>query len=138
MVLRYEEGSDISVNKARALYNIFGPNVFRRIDVFSLSSSEPQKSSSAIVKKYDTLGFQASETRKVPFDIVAKKEKEIIFTEVGDKTNPQLQPFTQMINADNLIIFKKKKPKRIPALTKKEFMEFESSNELIKFLKEFE
>ena len=138
MVMRYEQGSDISVNKAKVLHNLFGPVVFRRINIFSETRPEPGKSSSSIVKKYSSLGFEASETRKLPFDIVAKKEKEIIFTEVGDKANPQLQPFTQMIDAENLVIFKKKKPKKIPALTKKEFMEFESANELIKFLKEFE
>ncbi|MBN2454028.1 hypothetical protein JXB11_00630 [Candidatus Woesearchaeota archaeon] len=138
MVMRYEEGSDISVNKARVLHNIFGPVVFRKIDIFSEGKPEPQKSGSSIVKKYGTLGFEAAETKKAPFDIVAKKEREIIFTEIGDKANPHLQPLTQMINADNLVIFKKKKPKHLPALTKKEFMEFESANELIKFLKEFE
>ena len=38
---------------------------------------------------------------------------------------------------DNLVIFNKKKPKDVPAITKKEFLEFEKANQLIKFLKEF-
>ena len=33
--------------------------------------------------------------------------------------------------------YKKKKPKGVAALTKKEFMDFEKANELIKFLKEY-
>jgi putative transcriptional regulator len=138
MIAKYENGSDISVNKAKALYGLFGPSVFRAIDVFSELSSLPEKSSSAIVKKYSVLGFEASEARKVPFDIVAKKGREVIFTEIGDKTNPQLESLTKMVDADNLVIFKNKKPKKLPSLTKKEFMDFESANELIKFLKEFE
>jgi putative transcriptional regulator len=138
MVMRYEKGSDISVGKARALQNVFGPGVFRRINIFTKIKPQPKKSSSVIVRKYGNLGFDASETKKVPFDVVAKKDNEIIFTEVGDKANPQLKSLTQMINADNLVIFKKKKPKNIPALTAKEFMDFETANELIKFLKDFE
>jgi hypothetical protein len=43
-----------------------------------------------------------------------------------------------LLDAERLTIYKKKKPKDIPALTKKEFMEFEKASELIKFLKEFE
>jgi putative transcriptional regulator len=138
MISKYEGGSDISVNKAKALYGLFGPSVFRAIDIFSELKASPEKSSSAIVKKYSTLGFEASEARKVPFDIVARKEKEVIFTELGDRTNPQLESLTKMVDADNLIIFKNKKPKKLPSLTKKEFMDFESANELIKFLREFE
>ena len=42
-----------------------------------------------------------------------------------------------MIDADELVIFKKKKPKNIAAVTKEEFLEFEKADELIKFLKEF-
>jgi putative transcriptional regulator len=138
MIAKYEKGSDISVNRAKALYGLFGPSVFRAIDVFSELRSLPEKSSSSIVRKYSLLGFEASEARKVPFDIVAKKGREVIFTEIGDNANPQLESLTKMVDADNLVIFKDRKPKKLPALTKKEFMDFESANELIKFLKEFE
>jgi putative transcriptional regulator len=138
MIAKYEKGSDISFNKAKALYSLFGPGVFQAVDVFSELKSYPEKSGSIFVKKYGALGFEASEARKVPFDIVARKEKEVIFTKIGDNTNPQLESLTKMVDADNLIIFKNRKPKKLPALTKKEFMDFESANELIKFLKEFE
>ena len=62
---------------------------------------------------------------------------EIILTEVSDKVNPNMQPLSKLLDADNLVIFRKKKPKNIPSMTKKEFMEFEEANELVKFLKEF-
>lgn len=61
----------------------------------------------------------------------------MILTEVGDKTPPQLQPISRMLDANNLVIYRKKKPKNIPSLTKKEFLDFEKSYELIRFLKEY-
>ena len=61
----------------------------------------------------------------------------IIFTQVSDKPNPQSQSLARLIDADNLIIFKKKKPKNIPSMTKKEFLDYEEAKELIKFVKEF-
>ena len=83
------------------------------------------------------LGFDATETKKTPFDIISKKDKEIILTEVSDKVNPQMQSLSKLLDADNLVIFNKKKPKNVPSMTKKEFMEFDEANELVKFLKEF-
>ena len=77
------------------------------------------------------------DTKKVPFDVMAKKEKELILTKVGDDVG-QLKSLSKLIDADKLVIFKKKKPKDVPALTKEEFMEFEKAKELVKFLKEFE
>ena len=54
--------------------------------------------------------------RLKPGDVwnLAKKEKDLILTEVGDKTNPQIKSLSKLIDANNLIIFKKKKPKNIP------------------------
>ena len=96
-----------------------------------------QEPKSDIARKYDDLGFESAETRKTPFDIVAKKEKEIVLTGIGDKMHRHLQPLSRLLEADRLIIFRKKKPKDTPALTKKEFLEFEKAKELIKFIKEF-
>lgn len=138
MISKYENsGAEITVQKAYKMYDVFGGNVFKRIDVFSEKKEVFSEPKSPITKKYDQLGFETSETKKVPFDIIAKKEKEIILTEVGDKVNPQMHSLSRLIDADNLVIFKKKKPKDIPAMTKKEFLDFEKANELIKFLKEF-
>ncbi|MAG15481.1 hypothetical protein CMO88_00295 [Candidatus Woesearchaeota archaeon] len=139
MISKYESGlADVSVNKAVSLYKMFGSGIFRKVDVFQSWKSFPELRKSTVAGKYTDLGFEADDTKKVPFDVIAKKDKEIILTEVGDKRNPQLQPLQKLIEADTLIIFKDKKPKKVPALTKKEFLNFDSAKELIKFLKEFE
>ncbi len=139
MILKYESGqSEISLNKAVAMQKMFGNNIFDKINVFSSIKEKSYPSKSAIVKKYDNLGFEAAETKKVPFDVIAKKEKEIVLTGIGDKEHKHLKPISSLLETDKLIIFKKQKPRDIPALTKKEFLEFEKAKELIKFLKEFE
>ncbi len=139
MVAKYESNdSEITLKKAQRLYNVFGDGVFKQVRVFESFFKPLQISKSDVSKKYIELGFEASETRKVPFDIIAKKDKEIILTEVGDKTSPHLVPIARLLDVDKLVIFKKKKPKHIPSITKHEFLEFEKARELIKFLKEFE
>jgi putative transcriptional regulator len=138
MVVKYEnENSEVTINKAMKIYDIFGKRVFNEINIFSPRDKAEESKVSDLSRKYMDLGFEAADTRKVPFDIIAKKDKELILTEVGDKTNPEFTSLSRLLDADNLVIFKKKKPKDIPAVTKKEFLEFEKANELIKFLKEF-
>jgi putative transcriptional regulator len=135
MIQKYESNvSELTLNKAFKLYDIFGDKVFNKINVFSISGSAPE-SNSMYSKKYKTLGFDASDLKKVPFDIIAKKDSELILTDIGEKAKSS--SLSKLLDADELVIFKKKKPKNIPALTKEEFLEFESANELIKFLKEF-
>jgi len=56
---------------------------------------------------------------------------------IGDKARPDFSSLSKLLDADNLVIFRKKKPKGMPSMTKKEFLEFEKANQLIKFLKEF-
>jgi putative transcriptional regulator len=139
MIDRYESGqSDVSMSKARALYRLFGSGIFRKVDVFRERQREQDDVHSDVAKKYGTLGFEAADTTKVPFDVIARREKDIIFTEVGDVANPQLLPLQKLIEAKLLVVFSKKKPKGVPALTKKEFLEMESASEILKFLKEFE
>ena len=138
MIQKYESGeSEVSVNKALRLYKLFGHSVFDKIDVFG-HDKELIQGKSDFSKKYSKLGFNALEAHKVPFDIIAKKENELILTKIGDKPMPELDSLSKLVDADKLVIFKKKRPKKIPALTKKEFMEFEKAKELVKFLKEFE
>ncbi|MBL7054401.1 helix-turn-helix domain-containing protein, partial [Candidatus Woesearchaeota archaeon] len=138
MITKYEnEDSEVTINKAMKIYDIFGENVFSRIDIFLPREKFVDDSVSDLSKKYAELGFDAVDTRKVPFDIIAKRDKELILTEVGDKANPEFTSLSRLLDADNLIIFKKKKPKDIPAVTKDEFMDFDKANELIKFLKGF-
>ena len=138
MMTKYEnENSEITVNKARKLYGIFGHQVFSEVNVFSHGESPKSKFETNVSRKYVELGFEATETKKTPFDIIAKKDKEIILTGVSDKVNPQMQSLSKLLEADNLVIFRKKKPKNIPSMTKKEFMDFDEANELVRFLKEF-
>lgn len=139
MVQKYESGeSEVSVNKALRIYDVFGHRVFEKIDVFHHSSDLVHGGKGDVSKKYSELGFDALEAKKVPFDVIAKKEKELILTRVGDKPMPGMDSLSKLVDADRLTIYKKKRPKGIPALTKKEFMEFEKAKELVKFLKEFE
>jgi len=138
MIDKYEKGNaEITISKAMKIYNIFGPKVFNEINIFSGKNKIESNYKSDLSKKYIDLGFEASDTNKTPFDIIAKKENELILTGIGDKTRRDFSSLSKLLDADNLIIFKKKKPKDIPAVTKEEFLEFEKANELIKFLKEF-
>ncbi|MBU0536165.1 MAG: helix-turn-helix domain-containing protein [Nanoarchaeota archaeon] len=139
MISRYGEGSQITVQKAEKLYNILGHTIFEKIDLFTQSIYSSSGKETPITKKYSELGFEATEARKVPFNVIARKQEEIILTEVGDKLNPNTTSLSRLLDADNLLISGRKKSsqKDIPSLTRKEFMEFEESNELIKFLREF-
>lgn len=138
MISKYEnEDAEVTLKKALRLYDVFGSAVFNKVNVFSPKHRVGNPAKGDVSRKYVDLGFDATETKKVPFNVIAKKEREIILTEVSDKPNPQAISMSKLIDADNLVIFTKKKPKDIPALTKKEFLEFEKANELIKFVKEF-
>ncbi|MBI2661195.1 hypothetical protein HYX09_02900 [Candidatus Woesearchaeota archaeon] len=91
-----------------------------------------------IAAKYVQLGFEATDTRKTPFNVIAKKDNEVILTEVGDRINPEAVSLSKLIEAGNLVIFKNKKPaKEVASMKKEEFLGFEKANELIRFLKEF-
>jgi len=139
MIQRYEKGeADVTVTNAFKIYDVFGGSVFERIDIFGTKKESMEMPKSDIAKKFSSLGFEAMETKKVPFDVIAKREKEIVLTDVGDKARPGFKPLSKLIDAESLVIFKKKKPKDIAAMTKEEFLEYEKAKELIKFLKEFE
>ena len=138
MIVRYEKGdSEITMTKAMKIYNIFGIHVFNEINIFSGSNEIKSNYTSSFSKKYIDLGFEASDTSKSPFDIIARKDDELILTEVGDKARPDFSSLSKLLDADNLVIFKNKKPKDIPAVSQEEFLEFDKANQLIKFLKEF-
>ena len=72
------------------------------------------KRKSDFSKKYIDLGFEAADTKRTPFDIIARKENELILTDVGDKTRPDFSSLSKLLDADTLVIFNKKKPKDIP------------------------
>ncbi|MBI4150283.1 helix-turn-helix domain-containing protein [Candidatus Woesearchaeota archaeon] len=139
MMQRYEsESAEITLIKATKMRSILGNDIFKRVAVFerhAIPKEEPEKS--PITLKYRKLGFRAIETKKTPFDVIAKKDKEVILTDVGDKVNPNIAPVSRLLDVDRLVIFRKKKPKNIPAITKEEFMAYQEADELVKFLKEF-
>jgi predicted transcriptional regulator len=138
MVQRYErQEAKVTISKALKLHKLLGDRIFQKIDIFTHSRSGVPELKTAIGQKFDNLGFEATETKKVPFDVIAKKDEELVLTDVGDKQHPHLKPVSQLLDAQNLVIYKKKKPKKVPSLTKKEFMEFEEAYELIRFLKEY-
>ncbi|MBI2138214.1 helix-turn-helix domain-containing protein [Candidatus Woesearchaeota archaeon] len=137
MVQRYEAGqSKVSLGRALRLYHLFGPSIFRHIDIFSRNPEPLPLPQSDIAKKYSSLGFQTSDTKKVPFDVIAKKENDLILTKVGDQIRPHYQDISSLMDAERLVIFTKKKPRGVPAMTKEEFLKVEKSQELIKFVKE--
>ena len=139
MVVKYEQGvSEITFRRALRIYDLFGGNVFNKINIFTNEFNlMPDSRQTIVEKKYSELGFDVNEMHKVPFDLIAKKEDDVILTEIGDKVNLQFQSLGKIIDADNLVIFNKKKPKDIPAVSKEEFLDFNKSKELIKFVKEF-
>jgi len=138
MMAKYEnENSEVTLNRAMKIYDLFGYRVFNEINIFARREQRESKFETEVSKKYIELGFDATETKKTPFDIIAKKDDELILTEVGDNVNPQMESLSKLLEADNLVIFRKKKPKNMPSITKEGFMDFEKSNELVKFLKEF-
>lgn len=138
MVIKYEnENSEVTINRAMKIYNMFGHQVFNEVDVFTQHRQPQSKFETEVSRKYIELGFDANETKKTPFDIIARKDDEIILTEVSDNANQHVQSLSRLLDADNLVIFQKKRPKNVPSMTKEEFMDFEKANELVKFLKEF-
>jgi len=138
MIVKYEnENSEITINKALKLYDVFGEYVFNEINVFRQKNEMQSKFENEVTKKYIELGFNATETKKTPFDVIARNEDELILTEIGDKVNPNTASLSKLLDADNLVIFNKKKPKNVPSMKRKEFLDFEKANELVKFLREF-
>jgi len=138
MITRYENGdSEITINKAMKIYDLFGHDVFNQINIFYSNNKIESSYTSDYSRKYIDLGFEAADTKRTPFDIIARKNDDLILTEIGDKRKPDFSSLSRLLDADNLVIFDKKKPKDVPSMTKEEFLEFDKANQLIKFLKEF-
>ena len=135
MIKRYETGkAEVSIDKAAKFYDVFGSKVFKRVEIFANAKIE-NNTKSEFYMKYKNLGFNAAETMKVPFDIIARKENEVILTKIGDKVDKNLDAVSKLIEADDLVIFNKKKPKDIPSLKKDEFLELKKAKELLKIIK---
>jgi putative transcriptional regulator len=137
--------AQLTLRNAVKVYNALGKRIFERVNIFNEVNLPQQhlksqsKSALQISEKYSSLGFRSVETQKVPFDVVAKLDQEIILTEIGDKKSAQLESISRLIDADRLVIFDKKKPKLkdIPMISKEEFLEFDKAKEIIKFVNLF-
>lgn len=142
MIKKYEqENSEMTLAKAERLYDLFGEEVFLPVNIFSADRfrREPPlvDNLADICRKYTELGFDSSEFRRMPFDIIARNERETIVTEF-ERMNPQVQSISKMMDADNLIIFEKRRPDSdMPSISREDFLEIEKARELIRFLKEF-
>lgn len=138
MVLKYEKNdSAVTLNKAMKLYDLFGDDVFRQVNVFSTSESLDDRTTTEFSEKYVNLGFEAFDTRKSPFDIIAKKRDELILTNIGKELHPATMELSKLLDAEKLVISETRQPSDVPSLTREEFLEFEKANHLIKFLKGF-
>ena len=138
MVSKYESGSsEVTLQKAIKIYNVFGQNVFYKLNIFNNKEDIQSNANTNYSQKYVEIGFEATDTTKTPFDIIAKKDDHIIITEIGDKPNPDSIALSRLIDADNLVIFENKKPKDIKSIKRKEFLDFAEADQLLKFLKEF-
>jgi len=137
MISKYEKDvSEITISKALKMYDVFGGGIFEKIDVFAVST-KLRTSDDTVSHKYTELGFNAMWTKRSPFDIIARRDSEIILTEVGDQHNPESRSLSRLVDADNLVIFKSKRPKDVPSVKREDFLELEEGRELIKLVKEF-
>ncbi len=141
MVVRYKaDKSEVSLKKAEALHQIFGGAIFEKVNIFYVRNDSSVSVKSSLAKKFEELGFSAADTKKAPFDIIAKGNSKIILAEVGDTPKPDLSSITKLIDASNLIIFDNKRPKErtMPNISRESFLDIDTAHELVKFLREFE
>ncbi len=133
----YEGGvQEVTLQKAFRLYDVFGGSVFRGIDVFHTRHVFVEEPHTAVSKKYSALGFKATDMKRVPFDVIARKENDLVLTELGDKMRPGFESLSKLMEADRLVIFKKNKPKNIASMKREEFLEIEKAKELMKRIRE--
>jgi len=129
------DGCRTSENKHRGNYH--KQTTGEDINIFS---NEPHdiihEEFSDISKKFHFLGFEAIETKKLPFNILAKKDSEIVLTKVGDKIHKDINSFSKLLEVNDFVIFNNKKPKNIPSLKKEKFLNLEDSEELIEIINE--
>jgi predicted transcriptional regulator len=139
MLVKYEQdNAEVSVHRAIKMMNMVGEHSFKSRDIFSTVIHHPTELTLDISTKYDHLGFNVTETKKVPFDIVAKKDKILILTKIGDNISNDLNNISHAMGVNDLAIVEKKKPDYMPALTKEEFLDMERARTLIKFVREYQ
>ena len=143
MVDQYEaDEAEVTVMRGIRIMELLGEDIFTSYNPFDIPPFPllPQDVElSEISVKYSKLGFEVSEFKKVPFDIIARQDKELIVTEVGDVVNPDMSPISRLLDAENLVIFEEQAPKDadVPSMRKEDFLEIRKSKELVKFLRDF-
>ncbi|MCD6215982.1 MAG: hypothetical protein J7J92_02825 [Candidatus Aenigmarchaeota archaeon] len=91
-----------------------------------------------VIKEFKRIGFETSAVDKSPFDIFAERGEKIL-TSVEEKNLRNLEKllkFSEFSNSHPLLVRKKKTECCVKCIEKKELEKFESSEELIEFLKE--
>ncbi|MBI4439402.1 helix-turn-helix domain-containing protein [Candidatus Woesearchaeota archaeon] len=137
MASKYEEGvKEVTISRAFRIYDLLGGSVFKRIDVLHPRELSVSTGDSDYSRKYNELGFNATDTKNAPFDVIARKGNDVILTELGDKMKPGFESISKLMDAGRLVIFRKKKPKNIPSMKKEEFLEIQKAKELIKIIRE--
>ena len=138
MAVQYESATaHITAQRAVQLAERFGQEVLARLELFAPMTFHNSASHSPVSQKYHSWGFAATEAHKLPFDVIARRDEEIILTEVGDRFRKGLSPLSQFLDADPLVIFDHHRPRDVPALQREEFFEMRGAKELIKFVKTY-
>ncbi len=132
MILKYEKGfARVTAGRAFKLYNLFGSEVFKSVEIV-IKKPELNQNLSPLAKKYISLGFDALDTKRLPFNIVAKKDDEIILTGFNsDGSN--LKSISKLLEVFPLFIFSRKnKPKiKVPSMSYEDFLMLEDASELL-------
>ncbi|MEM2121611.1 MAG: helix-turn-helix domain-containing protein [Candidatus Woesearchaeota archaeon] len=139
MAYDYEKrDSSVTIQKAIKLYKLFGKSIFKPVNLECSTSFDFSKESKSIYsQKYNKLGFEAFDV-KTDFDVIARKDEDVILTEIGDKRKLKSPIISSIFGSLNFVIFKKKKPRKVPSMNEKEFFNLETGEELINFVKSFD
>ncbi len=132
MILKYERGfARVTEGRAFKLYNIFGSEIFKSVEIIIKKPSLNQDPS-PLTKKYTSLGFEAFDTKGLPFNIVAKKDDEIILTAFNSDGN-NLKSISKLLEVFPLSIFsgKKKLKIKVPSMSYEDFLMLEDASELL-------
>ncbi len=138
MVLKYESNnSEISLQRMNRLVDLFGSGIFQHVNLFDSQTGDIETTNKLQISfKYNNLGFEVRETMKVPFDIIARGNDDIILTTVGDKVDRDIDAVAELLEVDDLAIFEKKKPQDIASIRKDDFMGLETAKDLLKVVRE--
>ncbi len=134
MILKYERNSSkVTLQRAFKLYDLFGPGVFKRVE---LSFQRPQKQEklSEVARKYISLGFEAFDIHRFPFKTISKLDDEVILT-AWEKDKNNLKILSKLLDVNSLLVFSRKKPNSdIPSINYNDFLMIEDAAEILSLL----